>query len=46
MLDINLCFCRIMGNTISENSGYFFFFFIWIIFFVSGKVPVKRVVTL
>ena len=30
-----------MLDTISENSGYFFFFYIWIIFFVSGKVPVE-----
>lgn len=41
MLDINLCLCRIVGDTISENSGYFLFILIWIIFFVSGNVPVK-----
>ena len=39
-----------MGTSISmvspsENSGDFLFFFVWVIFFVSGKVPALGAVT-
>lgn len=40
-----------MGTSISmvspsENSGDFLFFFEWVIFFVSGKVPALGAVTM